>query len=76
MGSIAPKDIIRYQKGSDQPILSNLEELTKEAPWGDTQKIRILGQDKSLEAGEELLTPTKSPPKTPTNLEEVDKDAI
>ena len=35
-----------------------------------------MGQDKSLGAGKYLLTPTDSPSKTPTNLEEVDKDAI
>ena len=34
-------------------------------------KIRILGKDKSLEAGEDLLTPTKRPYQIPTKLEEV-----
>ena len=76
MGQISPKDILRYQKGSDPTRLATLEERTKEAPCGVTWKIRILGQDKSLEAGEYLLNPTKSPSRIPTNLEEAEKDAI
>ena len=39
-------------------------------------KIRILGQGKSLKLGEDLLTLTETPSQIPTNLEEVDKDAI
>ena len=76
MVRLYPKDIRRYQKGSDSPIFSTIEERTKEAPWGDTWKIRILGQDKSLEAGEDLLTLTRSPSQISTNLEELDKDSI
>ena len=74
MGKLSPKDIVIYQKGSDLPIFETLEERTKEAPWGDTCK--KLGQDKSLEVGEELLTPTERPYQIPTNLEEVDKDPM
>ena len=68
MGNLAPKYIVQYQKGSDPPIFSTLEERTKEDPWGDAWKIRILGQYKSLEAVEDLLTPTNSPSQIPTNL--------
>ena len=39
-------------------------------------KIRILGQDKILEAGEDLLTANESPYQIPTNLEEVDNYVI
>ena len=73
MGILDLKDIVRYQKGSDPPILATLEERTKEAPLGVTYKIRILVQYKSLEAGEDLLTPTKIPSQTPTNLDKVEK---
>ena len=76
MGNLPPKEIVIYQKGSDPTKFATLEERTKEDPWGDTWKIRILGQDKSLEAGEDLLAPTESPYKIPTNLEELDKDVI
>ena len=61
MGHLDPVDITRYQKGSDPPRFDTLEERTKEDPREDTWKIRILGQDKSLDAGEDLLTPTESP---------------
>ena len=47
MGHLAPKEIVRYQKGSDQPRFVTLEDRTKEAPWGDTWKIRILVQERS-----------------------------
>ena len=76
MGQLAPKDILIYQKGSDPPIFSTQEELTKEAPWRDRWKIRILYQDKSLEAGEYLLTLIKSSYQIPTNLEEVEKYTV
>ena len=72
-GKTSPKRQSRYQKGSDLPIFATLEEHNKEAPWGDTWKILILGQDKSLEVGKDLLTTTKRPSQIPTNLEEVDK---
>ena len=68
MGHLYPKDIIRYQKGPDPPIFATLEERTKEALWGDTWKTRILGQDESLEAGEDLITLTESPSQIQTNL--------
>ena len=61
MGIQAPKYIVRYQIGSYTTILTTLEERTKETPWGDTWRIRILGQDESLEAEEYLLNPTYSP---------------
>ena len=71
MGHLSPKDIVGYQKVSDPPRFATLEESTKESPWGDTWKIRILVQDNILDAGEDLLTPTESPYQIPTNLEEV-----
>ena len=74
MGHPYPTYVVRYQKGSYPPIFYTLEECTKEAPWGDTRKIRIFGQDKSLEAGEDFLTSTAIPSPIPTNLEEVEKD--
>ena len=61
MGNLPPKDIIRYQKGSDPPRFATIEERTKEDPWGDTRNIRILGQDKILDSGEDLLNPTDIP---------------
>ena len=76
MGHLSPKDIVRYQKVSYPPMFATLEERTKEAPWVYTCKIRVLGQDKRLETGEDLLTPTDSPYKIPTNLEEVGKYMI
>ena len=76
MGHLYPKDIVRYQKWSDPPRLSTIEESTKEAPWGATWKIRILSQYNSLEVGEDLLTLTESPYQNTTNLEEVDEDTI
>ena len=47
-----------YHKGSDPPIFATLEERTKEATWGDTRKIQILGQEESLEVGEDLVNLT------------------
>ena len=35
-----------------------------------------MGQEKGLESGEVLLTPTKSPYLIPNNLEVIDKDAL
>ena len=76
MGHLAPKYIVRYQKGSDPPVFSTLEEHTKEAPWVDIWIIRIWGQDNILEAGEDLLTPNNIPSQIPTNLEEVEKETV
>ena len=76
MGHLSQKDISRYQKGSYPPRFTTLEERTKEDTWGNTRQIRILGQDKSLEVEEYLITLTESPYQIPTNLEEVDKNAI
>ena len=76
MGHPSPRYIVIYQKGTYLPIFYTLDERTKEVPWGDTWKIRILGQDKSLEAGKDLLTLIKSPLYFPTNLEEVEKDTL
>ena len=44
-GYISPGDIMRYQKGSDLPRVTTLEERTKESPWVETWKIRILGKE-------------------------------
>ena len=44
MGQLDPGDIVQYQKEPHLPIFSTLEERTKEASWGDTQKIHILDQ--------------------------------
>ena len=74
MGRLAPKDIVRYHKGSDPPRFAILEDSAKEDPWGDTWKIRIWGQDKSLEAVKDLLTPTYSPSQIPTNPKEMEKE--
>ena len=76
MGQLPPKDTVRYQKESYPPRLTTLEEHNKDSPWVDTWKISILGQGESLEAGEDLLTPTKSPYQISTNSEEVDKYAV
>ena len=76
MGHLSPGDIVRYQKGTDPPIFSTLKDLNKEYSWGNTWKIRILGQYKILEAGEDLLTPPRSPYQLLTNLDWVDKDAL
>ena len=76
MKHLSSKYIVRYQKGSDTHIFATLEERAKEAPWGDTWKIKIWDQDESLEAREDLLTTTEIPSQIPTNLEEVDKDVI
>ena len=73
MGHLAPGDIAIHQKGSDSPRFSTLEERRKE----DTRReILILGQYKSLESGDDLLTVTDVPSQIPTNLEEVEKDAV
>ena len=52
MGQLYPKDIVIKQKRSYPPRFATLEERTKEAPWGDICKIRILIQESILEAGE------------------------
>ena len=52
MGYLALGDTVRYHKGPDSPGFATLEEQrTKEASWGETRKIRILGQYDSTEAG-------------------------
>ena len=45
MGYLPPIYIMRYQKGFDTPRLATIEELTKEAPWGENWKIRVLEKD-------------------------------
>ena len=50
MRHLYPGNIVRYQKGLDPPIFYTLEDRTKEVSWGETWKIWVLGQDKSLEA--------------------------
>ena len=76
MGPLPPKGIVMYHKGSYRTISATIEERNKEDPWGDTWKTKILGQDESLEAGEDLLTPTKIPYQISTHLEGADKDAV
>ena len=76
MGHLSRKDIMRYQKGSDPPRFSTLEECTKETPWRETWKIRVVGQDKILEAGEDHLPTIESPPQILTNLYKMDKYLI
>ena len=44
MGHLYSGDIMIYQKGSYTLRFDTLEEITKEAYWGDTYKIRILCQ--------------------------------
>ena len=56
--------------------MGHLSTKDTESPWVNIWKIRIWGLNESLEAGEDLLTPTKSPPQIPTNLKEVGKDVI
>ena len=68
MGHLSPGDIVRYQKGSDLPILSTLDDRTKEAPWIDTWKSGFEVKSRSLEAGEDLPNPTKIPYQTSTKL--------
>ena len=72
MGHLSPGDILRHHKGSDPPIFATIEERTNEASWGDVWKIRILGQEKSLESGEDLLTPTNITSPIITKLYEVE----
>ena len=67
MGQIYPGYIVRYRRGEDQPWFDTLEERSKEASWGDIWKIQILVQEETLEAVEDLLTPTKIPSQLPTS---------
>ena len=76
MENISSGEIVRSHKGSDPPRFVTLEENTKEFPWVDTCKIRYLFQDESLEAGKDLLTLTNNPSQIPTNLEEVENEAV
>ena len=41
-------DILRYHQGSDHPQFSTLEERTKEALYGYTQRIRIPGKEENM----------------------------
>ena len=68
MGYLSPRDTVRQQKEPNPPLFATLEEHTKEDPWEDTCKIRILGQGKSLEVGEYLLTPNENPSQITTQL--------
>ena len=38
-------DVFRFHQGVDNHQFDTLEEHTKEAPWGDTWKIRVWGQE-------------------------------
>ena len=67
---------MRYQNGEYQPQFPTLDDCIKDLLWRDTRKIRILGQEYTLEAGEDPPTPTKIPYQLPTNLEKLDKDVV
>ena len=74
MGNLAPGDIVRYQKlhiHIFRPRVMHQGDLL-----GRHLQIRILGKIGSLEAGEDLITPTESPYQLPTNLEEADNDVV
>ena len=66
------------QKGqrSDQSQFATLEEQIKDSSWGDTQKIRILGQEETLESEEDLLNANESPLQPPANLEGVENYVV
>ena len=66
IGNLYPGDIAIYQKGEYQPWFFTLKERIKYDPWKYTRKIHILGQEETLEAGGDLLTPTKIPSYLPT----------
>ena len=68
IGHISLGDIERYQKVSDHPGFTILEEHIKDPPWGYTWKIQDLGQEENLKAGEYLLILTKRPLQLSTNL--------
>ena len=59
---------MRYHQGSDLQQFITMENQIKEAPWGDTWKIRIMEQEETLEVREDLLTPTNRPSQLPKNL--------
>ena len=50
MGHPAPGYLEGYQKGADKPQFSTLGGGIKEASWGDTCNIIILGQEETLES--------------------------
>ena len=64
---------MRYPKQTYGHRFYTLEKCIKESPWGDTWKIRIWRQEETLEAGEDILTPTNIPSQLPKNLEVLDK---
>ena len=76
IGNLYRGDIAIDQKGKYQPWFFTLKERIKYDPWTYTQNIHILGQEDTLEAGVDLLTPTKIQSSLPTNLEEVYKDVL
>ena len=76
IGHLEPGDNVKYQNVSDQPCFSTLVEHIKEAPWLDTCKIRILGQEMILESGEDFLTLTETPFQLPTSLDELENDMV
>ena len=65
---MSPAEIVSYCKGVDVRRFSTLEERTKESPRGYTLKIRILDQEETLEAVEDIITPTKIPSQLTTNF--------
>ena len=59
---------MRYHKGSDHHHFSTMKDFNKEFPCGGTRKVRILVQEETLEAREDLLTSTKIPSQLNTKL--------
>ena len=75
MRRLAPKYIMRYQKGHIHPDFHS-KGAHQVGSMGRHLEIYILGQDEILEAGEDLLTPTGIPSQITTNSEEVDKESV
>ena len=61
MGHPSLWNIMRYHKGVEQPCFETLEQRTKEDSLGNTCKVQILVKEDTIEAGEDLLTPTEIP---------------
>ena len=71
MEYLSPGNIVKCHTGECQHHFSGLVDHTRESPWGDTWVIRTLGQEDTLEVGEDLITPSESPYQIPTNLEDI-----
>ena len=50
-----------YTKGTYHLQFYTFKKHTKESLLGDNDKIIILGQEETLQSGEDLITPTKRP---------------